>query len=73
MKPRSVSVSVVQMGDEQYVSVVFRLRGRLEKENLVGFDGTAEPDMFRVKESSRKNRQKSIQHTLESVEFDNDE
>jgi hypothetical protein len=74
MKARNVSVSVVQMKDEQYVSVVFRLSGAppLDKEAITSPQGVMVPDQFRVKESSRKQRQKYLQHIIETMEFDND-
>ena len=74
MKPRNVSVSVVQMGDEQYVNVVFRLPHAppLPKENISSPQGVVIPDGFRAKESARKQRQKIIQHIIEAVEFDHD-
>jgi hypothetical protein len=75
MKTRNVSVSVVQMKDDQYISVVFRLSGAppLDKETITSPQGVVVPDQFRVKESSRKQRQKAIQHIIEKMEFSNDE
>lgn len=75
MTPRNVSVSIVQMGDdEQYVNVTFRLHGAkwLERENMPTTKGGLDPKNFRVSESSRKRRQKVIQQVIEAVEFGHD-
>lgn len=71
MKPRNVGVSVVQMGDDQYVNVIFYLRGAkpLEKENMPTAKGGLDPDNFRVKETARKRRQKQLQRVIEEMEF----
>ena len=75
MKPRSVSVSIVQMDDdEQYVNVVFRLHGakQLERENMPTAKGGLDPENFRVSEASRKRRQKQLQRVIEEMEFPNE-
>lgn len=76
MRPHSVGVSIVQMGDdEQYINVTFRLHGSkcLDKENMPTAKGGLDPHSFRVSETSRKRRQKEIQRLIEELEFTNDE
>jgi hypothetical protein len=65
MKARNVSVTVVDVGGELYVSTTFHVPGSLQREDP--------PNDFRVRESARKKKQKAIQRFLESLEIPDDQ
>jgi hypothetical protein len=60
MKPREVSVSVVESEGHLYVNATFEIDGKLDKE-MAG-------ECERVIEGARKRMQKAIKKTLENVE-----
>ncbi len=64
MKPRDVSVSVVDHGGELFVMATFRLPGSLKRNN--------QPNgQFPIREDDRKAKQKAIAGVLKDVEFPN--
>lgn len=64
MKPRNVSVSVVDLGESLLVNVVFHLPGSLKKDPA---------NEARVWEPNRKLIQKELKQTLEEMEISYDQ
>lgn len=70
MKPREVSVSVVQFpNDELFVNVTFKVRGHELGVEACSPDGDCAKAGKRVSASSRKRKQKELQKIIEAVDF----
>ena len=75
MKAREVSVGIQETGGELIVLVRFKIRSPgLERETACPEPPKCDPTVYgtRVKESSRKRKEKELQKILEAVEFPND-
>lgn len=75
MRAREVSVGIQETGGELIVLVRFKMKSPgLEREAACPDPPTCDPAVYgtRVKESSRRRKEKELQRILEAVEFSND-